>query len=192
MNYREDAHGVYSLRLYSRAASRDLTAYLAARRGWEGSLIREQFRPGRYRTVSKPDVRSALILPHHLGGRVRRSFARRLGARVLPLVERAWGVRFDGTHELQVVKYVPGGRYNPHRDSGMDMMYRYFTVVCYLNDDFRGGQTSFPSLGYSASPECGRAIIFPAAYTHSAEPVSEGNKYALVAWIHGPVPVRWA
>lgn len=192
MNYREEAHGVYSLALYSRAECRRMTASLSARRDWVGSRIRRQVSPGRFRTVSKPEARSALMLPDHLAPRLRRDFERRLRLRVAPLVRRAWGLRFDAAPEIQVIKYAAGGLYLPHRDAGMDMLYRYFTVVCYLNDDFGGGQTSFPSLGYAAAPRSGRALVFPAAYIHSAEPVADGEKYVLVAWIHGPVPVDWA
>jgi hypothetical protein len=192
MKYQEEAHGVYSLPLYSRAASRRLTAQLSARRDWVGSLVRQQVGPGLYQAVSMPDVRSALLLPDHLCHRLRSGFARKVQLGVGPLIRRVWGVHFGGAPETQVIKYVAGGLYRPHRDAEIDLLHRYFSVVCYLNDDFRGGQTSFPSLGYSATPESGRAIVFPSGYTHCAEPIADGEKYALVAWIHGPAPVRWA
>jgi predicted 2-oxoglutarate/Fe(II)-dependent dioxygenase YbiX len=92
----------------------------------------------------------------------------------------------------QLVRYKPGGHYVPHTDAGADeFANRYFTVLCYLNQDFEGGKTSFPSLNYAATPRAGKALIFPATYLHCAEPVVRGEKLILLSWVCGPVPIRW-
>lgn len=37
---------------------------------------------------------------------------------------------------------------------------RLSTLILYLNDDFKGGQTDFPELGISVEPTAGDAIYF--------------------------------
>ena len=90
------------------------------------------------------------------------------------------------THEgTQLVRYAPGGHYIPHSDVGRLTMNRYYTVLCYLNDDFEGGNTQFPALDYAVRPQSGKAILFPSRYLHGGEPVTRGEKYILVSWITG-------
>ena len=91
----------------------------------------------------------------------------------------------------QMIRYGKGGHYIPHADAGRDLPERYFTVVCYLNDDSEGGDTSFPALGATVKPKTGQAIVFPARYLHCAEPVTRGEKFVLIAWVCGPVPIDW-
>jgi predicted 2-oxoglutarate/Fe(II)-dependent dioxygenase YbiX len=67
-------------------------------------------------------------------------------------------------------------------------MNRYYSLVCYLNDDFEGGSTRFPALDYAVKPQCGKAILFPSRYLHGGEPVISGQKYILISWITGPIP----
>ena len=94
----------------------------------------------------------------------------------------------SGTHLL---KYEAADHYRPHKDTGLGFDGRYFSVVCYLNDDFTGGRTLFPTLNYAATPAAGRAIIFPSNYLHGSEPVISGQKFVMVSWIEGPVPIQW-
>jgi len=89
------------------------------------------------------------------------------------------------------VRYEPGNYYAAHTDTGMNLLDRYFTVLCYLNDDFEGGQTSFPTLLYSAAPRRGKAVVFPSTYVHRADPVTRGEKYVIVSWMMGAPPSRW-
>jgi predicted 2-oxoglutarate/Fe(II)-dependent dioxygenase YbiX len=110
---------------------------------------------------------------------------------VKSLVNRIWGValpRHDGTH---LVRYTRGNFYAPHTDAALDVSDRYFTVLCYLNEDFEGGQTSFPLLGHCVEPRAGKAVIFPSTYLHGAEPVLRGEKYVLVTWLMGREPRPW-
>ena len=120
-----------------------------------------------------------------------RDFSEKLGRLVRPAVKELWRVdltRHSGTH---VVRYEPGNYYAAHTDTGMNLLDRYFTVLCYLNDDFEGGQTSFPTLLYSAAPRCGKAVVFPSTYVHRADPVTRGEKYVIVSWMMGAPPSRW-
>jgi predicted 2-oxoglutarate/Fe(II)-dependent dioxygenase YbiX len=92
--------------------------------------------------------------------------------------------------EIQVVRYPAGGRYVDHRDTpAPGATPRALSVVCYLNDDFLGGATSFPEREFAFQPWAGMALVFPPELLHRAEPVVEGTKYAVTAWYHIP-PAR--
>lgn len=89
-------------------------------------------------------------------------------------------------HEnYNVLRYRTGQEYKPHCDGGT-ISGRAISAICYLNDDYKGGEIEFPNFEIKIKPEPGMLILFPSnyAYSHIAHPVTEGTKYALVAWIH--------
>lgn len=110
---------------------------------------------------------------------------------VRPLVQARWKRDFPNHSTVQIVRYPPGGFYRAHRDSGPYNEVRYFTVVCYLNDDYEGGGTYFPDAAYTVVPEQGKTVLFPADYLHQAEPVRNGTKYVAVIWLLAPPPTQW-
>ena len=91
-----------------------------------------------------------------------------------------------------ILKYEKSQEYNWHvdqtvekRDSGESYPEtRLLSIVVYLNDDFKGGETEM--FGRKYRPEKGKALIFPSTwlYPHRSCPVIEGTKYALVTWYH--------
>jgi predicted 2-oxoglutarate/Fe(II)-dependent dioxygenase YbiX len=91
---------------------------------------------------------------------------------------------------LQMIRYRPGGFYGAHKDNpgGARSNHRELTVVVYLNDDFRGGATSFTKLGYAYTPRAGYVLLFPSVYKHKAEAVVEGTKYVIAAWYVSGTP----
>ncbi len=90
--------------------------------------------------------------------------------------------------EVQLVRYHPGGRYVDHRDGPTPgPVQRSLSLVCYLNDNFAGGQTTFTELGFSVAPKTGLAIAFPPELLHRSEPVASGRKYVITAWYHSAV-----
>lgn len=100
---------------------------------------------------------------------------------------------FDTYREgIAVLKYDKGQEYKWHTDQGIVKsedgtnlsLTRCISVVVYLNDDFKGGETEM--LGRKYRPKKGKALIFPSNwnYPHRACPVEEGTKYALVTWFH--------
>lgn len=120
-----------------------------------------------------------------------------LGAIVCLPVENAEG--------LSVLHYSKGQEFKPHFDAfELDGSPRHklilekgggqrlFTAICYLNDGFLGGETSFPKAGVSIAPRKGRLLIFantPAgsneqspASLHTGTPVTEGEKWAATVW----------
>lgn len=88
--------------------------------------------------------------------------------------------------EIQLVRYRPGGFFYTHQD-GLDAPseWRKRSYVLYLNDDFTGGETSFPAHGVSVPPRAGHALTFPPHFAHRAEPVVAGEKYVFTFWL-GP------
>jgi Rps23 Pro-64 3,4-dihydroxylase Tpa1-like proline 4-hydroxylase len=90
-------------------------------------------------------------------------------------------------NEVQLVRYAAGGKYRDHRDGPTPgAQSRVLSLVCYLNDRFAGGQTTFSELGFSVAPLSGIVIAFPPSYLHRADPVQRGKKYVITAWYHAP------
>ncbi len=85
------------------------------------------------------------------------------------------------------LKYSKGAEYRGHVDHAPSNE-RVFSIVAFLNDNFDGGELTFPLFDVSVKPKAGTAVLFPSnfPYFHFARPVgsSESNeaKYSLVTW----------
>jgi predicted 2-oxoglutarate/Fe(II)-dependent dioxygenase YbiX len=188
--YAEEVRGVFSVRLYDARSCRAILRRAGASDDWGAAEVSVEEDEGYGSSVEEETRRASALTPAR-DSPIVREFDRRMNRVVKPLVRRLWGVglrRHTGTH---LVRYTRGNFYAPHTDAALDVSDRYFTVLCYLNDDFEGGQTSFPLLGHSVEPRTGKAVIFPATYLHSSEPVLSGEKYVLVTWLMGPEPPAW-
>lgn len=191
ISHREESQGVVSRQLYEPSECSTIVEGIQKLDGWEAALIREAEEGGSYRIVAKSDVRSASTLNWPAAERLVDEFEMKLDLLVKPLIRQLWKLDL-GTHSgTHVLKYEPADHYQPHQDIGLGLNGRYFSVVCYLNDDFTGGRTCFPSLNYAVTPQAGQAIIFPSNYFHGSEPVLSGQKFVIVSWIEGPVPIKW-
>ncbi|KAG6398280.1 hypothetical protein SASPL_139735 [Salvia splendens] len=118
---------------------------------------------------------------------------------------------------MQILHYEHGQKYEPHFDFFHDKAnlelggHRVATVLMYLSDVAKGGETVFPhsefkdkqqkgedlsdcaKQGYSVKPRKGDALLFfslhPDATTdntslHGSCPVIEGEKWSATKWIH--------
>jgi prolyl 4-hydroxylase len=109
----------------------------------------------------------------------------------------------DHGEGLQMLRYGPGTRYEPHCDflvprneaseqslrrSGQ----RVSSLVVYLNDVPGGGETTFPHVGLSVAPRRGNGVYFEycnsrgqvdAASLHAGAPVTHGEKWAVTNWM---------
>jgi hypothetical protein len=88
-------------------------------------------------------------------------------------------------HEgYNLLKYSPGEEYKAHYDGNTEIG-RAISAICYLNDDYEGGEIEFTNFKVKIKPPAGSLILFPSnyAYTHIAHPIKSGVKYALVTWI---------
>jgi len=119
------------------------------------------------------------------------------------------GIPVENQEKIQVTHYSVNQRYEPHYDSlrafGVDpgpAGDRVATVIIYLNDDYAGGNTSFPRVRRRIRPERGKAVLFRnliegsdrwnrLAY-HAGEPVKGGEKWLCNQWIRqrARVPAR--
>ena len=122
------------------------------------------------------------------------------------------GLPPDHGEPLQVLRYSPGDRYEPHFDyfdvdeaddgapAGDDRPtestvvrhgQRVATLICYLSDVAVGGATVFPEIGLEVRPVRGRAVYFTyvdakgrvdPTSLHGGAPVDEGEKWIVTQW----------
>jgi len=190
IRYAEDAHGVLSLPFFQPDFCKRVVARVH-RLSWTVAQVQETKANGGERILTRPRTRSATILNSARAAEVYEEFDRRINSVVKPLIKQVWRIALAEHSGTQMIRYGKGGHYLPHSDAGRELPERYFTVVCYLNEDFDGGNTSFPALGSTVRPQTGRAIVFPATYLHCAEPVTAGEKFVMITWLCGPVPIDW-
>lgn len=190
-SHKEESHGVVSLRLYEPSECSTIIERIQKLDGWNAALIREAQEGGSYNIVAKSEVRSASTPNFHSVERLYEEFEKKLDILVKPLIRQLWKVDLTTHSGTHLLKYEAADHYRPHQDTGLGFDNRYFSVVCYLNDDFTGGRTLFPTLNYAVRPEAGQAIVFPSNYLHGSEPVINGQKFVIVSWIEGPVPIKW-
>lgn len=175
------------MHLYGKAKCRSIVEEVLRVAQWNSAGV-----GGESFSIVDAAVRAACIVNRGATTAIHDDFERTVAQIVRPALRRAWGCDLARCEGTQLVRYGSGGHYRPHKD-GDDDAYasRYFTVLCYLNEDFQGGKTSFPSLGYCATPASGRALIFPSRFVHCAEPVLSGEKLVFLSWLCGPTPLRW-
>lgn len=125
-----------------------------------------------------------------------------------PMMQRIckkFNVPFENSEQLQVVRYKPGTYYKEHHDSCCDDQdscvefaarsgQRIRTILLYLNDDFTGGSTNFPTLNKQLkAPPRGAVVFYPMSNSgpfachpkalHAGMPVESGTKYICNIWI---------
>lgn len=91
----------------------------------------------------------------------------------------------DLWHEdYNLLKYADNQAYGCHYD-GMTSTGRAVSAICYLNNDYEGGELEFPHFNLTIKPEPGMLLLFPSnfAYAHIAHPIKSGTKYAIVTWL---------
>lgn len=83
-----------------------------------------------------------------------------------------------------VLKYGKGQKFVNHIDDHKDY-HRRLSLVYYINDDYTGGEISFPRFNITYKPRANELLLFPSnyVYNHSVLPVLEGTRYAVVSWL---------
>jgi hypothetical protein len=184
----DESRGIISLRLYDRESCHRMLSWFATQT-WSPAEVHTK--EGRTGSAVLSQYRSAHTLIPPAGSDVERDFTEKVNHIIRPIIQHAWLANFPDHHDTHVVHYKPGDFYVPHVDVVPGSNYRYFSIVCYLNDDFEGGATTFPHFNFSVKPEIGKAILFPSSYLHTAEPVTRGEKYVLVSWLTSSPPIIW-
>ena len=100
---------------------------------------------------------------------------------------------YEQGEPAQVLAYDVNQEYRPHSDALPNPVnQRILTVLVYLNENFRGGETRFQSIDWSFKGNQGDALLFrntdargnphPLA-VHAGAMVEEGRKFLLSKWI---------
>jgi PKHD-type hydroxylase len=115
-----------------------------------------------------------------------------------------WNLELSCAEAFQLGRYTDGGHYDFHIDNAgfqtmksdniMNGTTRKLSMVCWLNEDFEGGEFEFHtsvSSGFDRiiQPTKGTIVFFPSWLAHKVHPVTEGTRYSLVTWFRGQ-PVR--
>jgi Rps23 Pro-64 3,4-dihydroxylase Tpa1-like proline 4-hydroxylase len=81
--------------------------------------------------------------------------------------------------EYLVALYEKNAFMKVHRDVESDR--ETVSTVLYLNDDYTGGELSFPEVdgGYTYIPEKYELVYFPTPYQHGVNPVKSGKRYII-------------
>ncbi|HEX8064337.1 MAG TPA: 2OG-Fe(II) oxygenase [Allosphingosinicella sp.] len=105
----------------------------------------------------------------------------------------ASGTAAERGEPLQVLRYRPGGEYRPHFDAIPGFAnQRAMTMLVWLNEDYEGGETHFPTPGLKLKGRTGDAILFrnigadgrqDPASGHAGLPVTAGEKLIASRWI---------
>lgn len=88
--------------------------------------------------------------------------------------------------DIQILKYLEGGFYKTHIDSGKNTP-RTLSYVYFINDDYKGGELIFElptNEVIKVDVQKNKLIMFPSnfLYPHKVLPVEEGVKYSVVSW----------
>jgi len=109
------------------------------------------------------------------------------------------GIEKKYGESLQGQLYEVGQYFKPHNDFFSGSAYdkhckvsgnRTHTFMVYLNDDFEGGGTNFPTLQKTVKAETGKGLWWPnivdgefqSQYTHEGVAVKKGKKYIITSW----------
>lgn len=128
-------------------------------------------------------------------------------ALTLERVARATGLPVHHFEPANLLHYSVGQQYRPHfdfidpavpgfRDQLSIFGQRIATVLVYLNDDYEGGETAFPALGYRFRGRPGDALVFFSVGNdgqphrgslHAGLPPTRGEKWVLSIWVRDRV-----
>ncbi len=125
---------------------------------------------------------------------VRRQTQSRVHRRIRPEIARIYSFEATRMERYLVGCYTAedGGHFRPHRDNTTKgTAHRRFAVSINLNEDFDGGEVSFPEYSprtFKSPP--GGAIIFPCAILHAVSQVTSGRRYAFLPFLYDEAAAR--
>jgi peroxiredoxin len=85
-----------------------------------------------------------------------------------------------------------GGHFSAHRDNTTKgTAHRRFAVSINLNDDFEGGEVSFPEYGERGfKMPTGGAVVFSCSLLHRVSPVTAGRRFAFLPFLYDEAAAR--
>ena len=118
----------------------------------------------------------------------------RFRRRVVPEIAKAHQFQSTRMERYLVGCYTAeeGGHFAAHRDNTTSgTAHRRFAVSVNLNDDFEGGEVSFPEYGprgFKAPP--GGAVVFSCSLLHAVGRVTAGRRYAFLPFLYDDAAAR--
>ncbi|WP_422008674.1 2OG-Fe(II) oxygenase [Reyranella sp.] len=113
---------------------------------------------------------------------------RRIRRRIVPEIARLFFFEATRIERYLVGCYTAeeGGHFAPHRDNTTKgTAHRRFAVSINLNEDFDGGEVSFPEYGPRGfKPPVGGAVVFSCSLMHAVSAVSRGRRYAFLPFLY--------
>jgi len=113
---------------------------------------------------------------------------RRVQRRIAPEILKAHQFNATRMERYIVARYSAqdGGHFFPHRDNTTKgTAHRRFAVSINLNDDFEGGELSFPEYERrSIKMEAGTAVVFSCSLLHAVSTVTRGQRYAFLPFLY--------
>jgi predicted 2-oxoglutarate/Fe(II)-dependent dioxygenase YbiX/peroxiredoxin len=114
--------------------------------------------------------------------------------RIVPEIHKAhqfWVTRME-RYIVACYDAEEGGHFAPHRDNTTPATaHRRFAVSVNLNDDFDGGEVSFPEYGpRSFKAPAGGAVVFSCSLLHKVSTVTRGRRYAFLPFLYDDEAAR--
>jgi predicted 2-oxoglutarate/Fe(II)-dependent dioxygenase YbiX len=111
----------------------------------------------------------------------------RIGRRVCPEIKKAFQFVVSRTERDLIARYdaETGGHFGHHRDdAGASVAHRRFAMSIPLNDDYDGGEISFPEYNPQGfKPAAGTAIVFSSSILHGVAPVTRARRYVFLTFL---------
>jgi prolyl 4-hydroxylase len=120
--------------------------------------------------------------------------------KIKQIVSDITGLPIEKQEPPNIVRYQKGGEYKIHADYHENVhnisegvKQRRFSCLFYLNDDFEGGGTDFPRIGFQIKPPSGTLISWENTDSegepyrnsiHAGLPVLSGEKFILIIWVN--------
>lgn len=162
--------------------------------------------------LAKPKMKKSTIRGYEMDKKVRDSETTWLNKELHPLIKKIYQkvsniTNKDENHmeNLQVIHYTSSQQFKAHydqcpRDEAWNIKEltrhkgpRLYTLLIYLNDNYKGGETEFPRLNQKFKLKAGDAVLFHNLDNqekqvhkdalHSGNPISTGEKWAANIWI---------
>jgi peroxiredoxin len=123
-----------------------------------------------------------------------REVQRRIARRIVPDILKAFQFKATRIERYLVSCYSSreGGHFRAHRDNTTKGgEHRRFAVSINLNEDFAGGELSFPEYGRrSFKAPRGCAVVFSCSLLHAVSEVTEGHRYAFLPFLFDEEAVK--
>ena len=118
----------------------------------------------------------------------------RIRRRVVPEIQKVHQFAVTRMERYIVCCYdaTEGGHFRAHRDNTTKgTAHRRFAVSINLNDEFDGGEVSFPEYGpRSFKPPPGGAVVFSCSLLHAVSRVTRGRRYAFLPFLYDDAAAR--